>query len=1152
MNLGIAPKANRVLHFVLIAMFLILVRVWHLTIIQYDKKLEESQKPQRKTVIEPAIRATIRDRFNLPFAINKISYQATILYSQIREIPSIEWQLDASGKKVKIFKRKAYIRKLSEELASQLNLSADRIEDLIYAKASYYSLVPFAIKDDLSEEEYYRLKILEKDWPGLHIRHLPKRFYPKGAVGADVIGYMGSINRNEYEKILHEIKALEEFIQESEKGGQTEPLTAFESSQQARKRLQDLEAKAYTIHDYIGKTGIEGEYEQLLRGSTGKKQFTTDSKGNFLRALPGSRPTLPGHRILLTLSSELQEYAEQLLAQNEEVRIVRKSSLGAVKKTVEAQKQPWIKGGAIIAMDPASGEIIALASHPRFNPNDFISSGINEEKKEKLSRINRWFENETHIAEMWNQQIPLARERYDSEQKLFYDDTVILTWNTYLDFILAAKSPLRLATDQIKTISQSINLQKKTEELSSLFPAYDLYALFNELYNGGEHQPFRQRLNAAERQKISALMAASEEAKIIKSELDPFFQTIPLNYDKVLLVDLCRLAVADDRFSPDLIREMGETSLENHHRYSGFLSTLLAITKESAKKLFHQIDFKAWRLKEEKEFLKQKRLDEKNAKAYPKPYIDYFDQQEQEYFKDFWQAHRWDLLYTFLTGNVPLLSHQSPFIQDFQPYVRHFQLWNQEINRESEETIKWKRKHGELQKLAKGLTQEMAIAYFKTLRSYENLDRPLKGFYRYLRKDGDAQLEKHLAAAFYPTYGFGYGRSYAYRQSSTQGSLFKLVTAYEALVQRFQKLERKVISPQDLNPLVIDDQVFTQGNVSFVGYNEEGKPIPQLYKGGRLPRSLAHRHTGRVDLLKAIEFSSNPYFSLLAGECLEQPEDLSKAARLFSYGKRTGIDLPGEITGYVPQDLASNRTGLYAMAIGQHSLVVTPLQTAVMLAAIINGGKVIKPKVVKMTAGREAPMGDDPLVCLPHFPYQKSLSHVGIDFPLFSALSSTGQESLVKVVPTVVQREIFMPEVIRQILLKGLWMVTQRTYQENISNLARLYRQSPDAIRHFTELKKELLGKTSTSESVENIDLDLQEGTNIYTHVWFGSASFESNAKDKSKAAMLYKDEFGQPELIVIVYLRYGGYGKEAAPLAAQIVKKWREIKQKHQDRESE
>src|SRR6516225_8194618 len=107
-HLDIPSKANRILHFILVAMLLILVRIWHLSIIQYDQKSEESQKPQRKSVIEPAIRATIRDRFNLPLAINKIAYQATILYSQLRDIPSFTWQKNAQGERVKVFRRREY------------------------------------------------------------------------------------------------------------------------------------------------------------------------------------------------------------------------------------------------------------------------------------------------------------------------------------------------------------------------------------------------------------------------------------------------------------------------------------------------------------------------------------------------------------------------------------------------------------------------------------------------------------------------------------------------------------------------------------------------------------------------------------------------------------------------------------------------------------------------------------------------------------------------------------------------------------------------------------------------------------------------------------------------------------------------------------
>lgn len=1142
----IPTKANRILQLILIAMLLIIVRVWHLSVIQYDQKVEESRKPQRKSLVEPATRATIRDRFNLPLAINKVSYQATLLYSQLRDIPSYEWQKDPSGKRIRVSKRKIYIHQLSRLLADKLDLDAERVEDMIHAKASYYAQVPFVIKEDLSEEEYYQLKMLEKDWPGIHMRRVPKRFYPLGRAGADVIGYMGAINRSEYEKILHEMKALEQVINERENGEDSGLPFAIADTQQARRRLKDLQAKAYTIHDYVGKTGIEGMFEEQLRGFYGKKNFYTDSKGNYLRELPGSRPSLSGHRILLTLSAELQEFAEQLLTQNEEFRVVRKSNLGSIKKTVLANKQPWMKGGAIVVMDPNSAEVLALASYPRFNPNDFIVSGDTEEQKEKKAQINRWFENENYLAQVWNQQQPFKRERYDAQKEVFYDEELSLTWENYLNFVLPQESPLRQAIHKVQTVKQAIELQQPIEELLQLFPGYDLYTLFNVMYSNDEHVPFRQTLKGSEKQKLLTIMQEHQEIlSEIKRCLDSHLNPLPNNYDKVLLIDFCRLAADGNLFSPELQQAVGSQTLSDYHDQTGSLVVLMALIKEMAKELYHDIDFKAWRQREEKEFLKAKRAEEKALKIYPKPYLDYLDQQENSFFQFFWKDYRWLFLYAFLTGNQENFPQTHHLVEDTGPYFTYFKRWHQELQNGAHGLLKWKNAYEILNKAIQELPANKAIAYLKTMRSFDELNRPLFGKYRYLRQSS-APLEKHLAAAFYPVYGYGFGRSYAYRQAAIQGSLFKLVLAYEALIQRFQKMGRRVISPNDLNPLIIVDEVYSHGNVRYVGYTEDGKPIPQLYKGGRLPRSLAHQHNGRVDLIKALEVSSNPYFSLLAGECLDNPDDLSEAARLFSFGSRTGIDLPAEIPGKVPTDLAVNRTGLYAMAIGQHSLVVTPLQTAVMLAAIANGGKILKPKIVKLTAGRQPALGEDQIVCPPVFPYQEQLSLVGIDFPLFSAVSGAAQESLVKPVPTEVKREIFMPEVVRQILLKGLKAAALRTHQESLSSLTRLYRQDPDAIRQFTEFKEQLLGKTSTSESVENIDLDLEEGTNIYTHVWFGSIAFESHLTDRNKAVLLLKDEFGQPELIVVVYLRYGGYGKEAAPLAAQIVKKWRELKQKY------
>jgi cell division protein FtsI/penicillin-binding protein 2 len=1128
----IPAKANLILHCILVAMILVLLRVWHLAVIEIDQKQEESRHPQRKTVIEPAIRATIRDRFNLPLAINRVHYQAAILYSQIKDIPSFIWEKNEKGEKVKVYKRKAYIRNLAQLLAGELKLDAERIEDLIHAKASYYSQVPFVIKEEISEEEFYRLKMLGKDWPGIHMRRLPRRFYPRGRTAADIIGYMGAINRQEYEKILHEIKALEILIKDFEEGQEIEWPGEISNMAQAWKRLKDLQGKAYSIHDYIGKTGIEGIYEEQLRGYYGKKSFYSNSRGNFLQELPGTRPPLSGHRILLTISAELQEYAEQLLAQNEEVRLVRKCGLGAIKNTVIAEKHPWIKGGSITVMHPFTGELLALATFPRYDLNDFILSGDAPQLKKKKNRINRWLENDQYLANIWNLQQFFEREQFDSLTQTFFDETRLMEWSFYLDLILPSKNPLRLTLDQFNTVGDAIRLQEMIKELQILFPDWSLYTLFNFLYP--EDTQFKPILKPAERQKMLSLFHLhQQEATEIKKKMEPYFIHLTHNYDKVLLADLYRLSISSELFTSELAEAVGQDTLDMHRKLTGSWISLSAQAKEQAKKLFHQLDFKAWRESEEKEFLRIKRQEEKAAKAYPKPYIDYLDQEENRQFQQFWEANRWSLLLAFFAKDLNFPSEDSTL----KPYYDFFRNTFQEKMPLEENSL--------LQKRLDVLPPHLLTAYFKTMRSYEELDRPLLGSYRYLRSPKKL-LEKHLAAAFYPMYGYGFARSQGYRQATTQGSLFKLVTSYAALTQRYKNLKGEVITFHDLNPLTIVDDVYQMGNTRYVGYTAEGKPIPQLYKGGRLPRSLAHQHIGKVDLIRALEVSSNPYFSLLAGECLENPDDLADAARLFSYGSKTGIELPGEIPGKVPADLASNRTGLYAMAIGQHSLVVTPLQTAVMLSAIANGGKILKPKIVHLTAGREPSRGEAQILCPQKFPYQDSLALIGLDFPLLTAFSGESQESLVKAIPSEVKNEIFMPEMVRQVLLKGLRASLLNTYQASLSSLTKLYRQHPNTIKDFTEMKESLLGKTSTSESVENIDLDLEEGTSMYTHVWFGSIAFQQGKKDSNKNIFILKDEFGQPELVVVVYLKYGGYGKEAAPLAAQIVKKWLELKQKY------
>jgi len=370
------------------------------------------------------------------------------------------------------------------------------------------------------------------------------------------------------------------------------------------------------------------------------------------------------------------------------------------------------------------------------------------------------------------------------------------------------------------------------------------------------------------------------------------------------------------------------------------------------------------------------------------------------------------------------------------------------------------------------LDHRIVIGFLKTLRSFDQLNRPLLGRYSGLR----GGKEHDLATAFYPGYGFGFARSHAFRQAATIGSIFKLVPAYEALRQKYLNLKERGESLLDLNPLtIIDDKhrVYGKNEIWNVGFTLEGKTIPMFYRGGRLPRT-EHSGVGKVDLVRALEVSSNPYFAMLSGDILDDPEDLCHAANLLGYGEKTGIDLPGEYAGRLPLDITYNRTGLYAMSIGQHSLVGTPLQTATMLALIANGGDVLKPQIIKGSAPK-------------------------------------------------VRWQVFLPSQIQDILLTGMRQVVMGE-----KGTARLIRKQFESA-----LIKQIIGKTSTSEVIERMSLDGVNGQMKLKHVWFGGIAYESN-------------DFSKPELVVVVYLRYGGWGKDAAPLAVEVVKKWREIKKKH------
>ena len=177
------------------------------------------------------------------------------------------------------------------------------------------------IRTKLTDEEVARFTAQRFRFPGVDIKARLFRNYPLGDVGSHLIGYIGRINESEKEKI------------------------------------DDSEDEAnYRGTEYIGKLGIEQSYESNLHGATGFEEVETSAGGRAVRRLK-SNPATPGNTLILSIDIRLQALVESLFGD---------------------------RRGALVAIDPRSGEVLAFVSKPNFDPNLFVD-GIDAENWKALN-----------------------------------------------------------------------------------------------------------------------------------------------------------------------------------------------------------------------------------------------------------------------------------------------------------------------------------------------------------------------------------------------------------------------------------------------------------------------------------------------------------------------------------------------------------------------------------------------------------------------------------------------------------------------------------------------------------------------------------------------------------------------------------------------
>lgn len=1109
----IALKVNRLTIGIATIFALILLRVLYLTIIQHDMHVEQSKKPQYKTVIEPAKRGTIRDRNHMALAVNQLQYNIAVLFDEIRTIPKIKWIKAQGRSKKKHFARKQYITDLSHLLGALLELDPLFVEDTIYARASIFPTTPFVIKEGISERLYYRLRMLEKQWPGLKAQIASKRFYPQGKLACSVIGYMGAINASEHIRISQQIQSLQAYLQSREEGLAIALPTGFDSVEEVKQKLYELKEKSYSINTQVGKTGIEKQFDAELRGYYGKKNFEVDTKGHIVRELPDSYHASPGQRFTLNIDARMQAYAEKLLAENEALRDQRFRLAGKNHNLVHP---PWIKGGAIVVMEPKTGAILTFASYPGFDPNDFIYSGSAEEKQKKQARIHQWLETPHYIGQIWDGKRPLEREIFCSSKQTMLLQTQWLDWNTYLDMVLSENSSVKKILLSMQTVDQMINIQRAYHQLIALCDEAPLATILNHLYTGDTHTPSHIVTDIITRQyTLDRINTSLDAINALKSQLDPYLEQIQHNDDKLLFCDLCALLIPYESLKTLSSRAFNNLSPSQFRAFSQTFSSIEDRIIPDLKKAFHSMYFSHWRNQEFPKYLKAKRKEEKKAKRYQRPYIEYLEEKEQQLFSEFYQRHKSIFIETFLSLHPQYPSELAPYVHMCKKLT--FDSQNQTEN------------FFQLRQFLCSLSFDEAVHFIQSLKSFKDLNKPLHGRYALRKTVSGEQSLRELAMHFYPITGFGYSRSYAFQESAPQGSIFKIVTALEAIKQKYKGNQTK-----HLNPMTIIDCSNPRNKESrkqILGYHLDGRKIQRHYRGGRLPASL--KNVGKIDLLAAFENSSNIYFSLLTEEVIKKPADLTKLSSNLHFGKKTGLDLPGEIPGILPTDIIDNQTGLYAFAIGQHSLVVTPLQTAVMMSAITNGGNVFKPQIVQQSTSLEHSHHRN--LSRKTYPYKDYINLVGLDFPFFSETVEKEKKPLIIKHTPHVLNHLNMPKEVKNYLLQGLYRVVNgpkgSARTSAILSLVGSYRDK----HSYNQIKRSMVGKSATAEILYRPCLDRQFKPIICKHIWFSSASFQTHPQTS-------EIDFDQPEIVCIVYLRFGDFGKEAAPIAAKMIEKYREI----------
>lgn len=330
----------------------IAVRLYQLQINECDNYRGISKNRRISSYPLEATRGTIFDRNGKTLAMDHHSFDASVQYKNLLychivynrvAIPRVsEMPVHKKATKACIEcheKQDVWLDKICQilgapqsallERTKQIVEKVERLKQNVEQKAGratrikeemdYHPLI-----SDVPWEKVVQIETKQDLSSGIRIVPRPERVYPEQKLASHVLGYLGRLNEKEWKE--QSSKWNNFTLQSNFTGSNTSSL------------LYD----GYAENDLIGRSGVEAYFEEELKGMRGKRFEETVCKNTQIEKVILERPPVAGNNLYLTIDSKIQAYTEKALGKN---------------------------FGAIVVMDPWTGEILSMASSPRFNPN---------------------------------------------------------------------------------------------------------------------------------------------------------------------------------------------------------------------------------------------------------------------------------------------------------------------------------------------------------------------------------------------------------------------------------------------------------------------------------------------------------------------------------------------------------------------------------------------------------------------------------------------------------------------------------------------------------------------------------------------------------------------------------------------------------------